>query len=785
MKITLSMKQLISNKQTRREIIVTALIFSVFLILFYGGKLLHLNDFLFTNKGDGLKSYYNVVYHAQHGQNLLEHSGMSYPYGEDLCLEDSMPLLNNALFLLAKVFPGLTAYTVGIINVLIFLCLGIGIFVLFLIIKHFGINGYVAAIASNGILFLSSQNLLLYPAGHLGLVFACFFPLGWYFMLRYFEFQNNLKWSILWAVNVVVWSFMHAYLGLILLLFGFFTHLFFLLSDFSKYIKVHKKTWILAIQFLAPILFFLLFFKILDSHPNRIDMPFLDGSRSTLASVFAPNVSPLKTVLTDLTGYSPSPQYNWIKIGTYPGILTILTILIFFVEVVMCSIRGKFKAAITLLPRAANIYILSAIAVLIYSFALPFRLLPENILNQIPYIKQFSSFGRFAWVFYYIITVMVLLYWHLRLRRWKYANIVLAAIGFTFMLEAVPIHKYLNSSALESHNVFNTSLVRQEEQPLLIQQPQQYQAIVPLPSFYKFCVPIEKNHTYNSIYAAMVSSAHSGLPIFSTYLSRPSVSESLNIYKSLQRYPYQALLPQVIDDGRPLAVVFFNADTSTFDANDRAILNKSKAVKVSQEYSLYSLAISDLLQNTNPAIDPQLLSIPHDTIITQPVGIFVYHQSFDSLRSRVSYTGKGAYQGVKKNWNTIFSISTSQMDTANEYVLSFWYYNRLWDQTFNTTVITEIDPEGATKQWAGFSPLQSNIMDGTWYFCEHRFKIHSTKNTLKLISIGEDKFENWFAIDEVLIRPAMADVNQIRHINDSLYVYKNGLLFTKPLPFNR
>jgi hypothetical protein len=768
---------MIPKKSTlNRELLLTGLIFISYILVFWGSKLYHINDFFFCGQGDGLKTYYNIAYHVKYGNGLMNFDGMTYPYGEHLYLEDSMPLFSNTLFLLAQLFPSISNYTVGIINLLYFILLGISIFLLHLILKHFKINGFASSIASNGIILLSSQNLLLFPAGQISLTFTCFFPMGWFFLIQFIKSEKKLKWSLLWALSTSLWSFVHIYLGLISLMFGAIVLLLYELMGKNKPDSFSQRVVYYLIKFGLPILVIFLFFKIFDRHPNRIDMPFIDFYRSTLSSAFAPNISPIKPILVKIFDFSDDTNYSWTKIGSYPGILSIFTMLLIICEMVIITIKRKFSRFFELTTRIGIIFLLGSTIMLLFSFGIPLRFIPDQYLNHIPIIKQFSALGRFSWAFYYVITVMTLVYWQNRIKSILTKRVVIIFISLTFLLESMPIHYNLSKKSFLQYNAFNSNLLKESERTFVLENPEQYQAIIPLPTFFKYNLPFSKFDTDSSVYAAMVTSVHTGLPIFSTYLSRPSVTESMDIYITLQRFPYKKIIPRIIEDGRPFAVVFYQPDTAVFNVNEKELIKHCVPKQVSHTYSLFSLPISKLQNQPIPVTNFDFLITQNDTTIVEPSESFVYTESFDSLPSKVVYYGNGAFQGVKNSWNNLFRISTNKMDTATNYTLSFWYYNYLWNQSFNTVVIAEFDSLNNNLQWIYFSPLNTSTIHNWWYFIEQEFKVKSKNNFIQLITHGTSKFENWYAIDEVMIRPSNSLVTQVKRKNNNVAVFQNGLV---------
>ena len=63
-------------------------------------------------------------------------------------------------------------------------------------------------------------------------------------------------------------------------------------------------------------------------------------------------------------------------------------------------------------------------------------------------------------------------------------------------------------------------------------------------------------------------------------------------------------------------------------------------------------------------------------------GDFVYYESYDNYISKKTYNGEGAFEMVKNNRNLIYRSKKGTFKKGEEYSLSFWYYNYIYDQTF-------------------------------------------------------------------------------------------------------
>ncbi|MDA3893988.1 MAG: hypothetical protein PF517_20200, partial [Salinivirgaceae bacterium] len=197
-------------------------------------------------------------------------------------------------------------------------------------------------------------------------------------------------------------------------------------------------------------------------------------------------------------------------------------------------------------------------------------------------------------------------------------------------------------------------------------------------------------------------------------------------------------------------------------------------------YSVYSLSVKNLyeiqksINKTTINTIKQTWHRNNSCYIIDSNSFFLY-QNFDSINSHITYKGNGAFFGEKKQYNVVCTFPTNKLDTTEEYILSYWYYNHIWDQTFNTAIIEEWDSLGNSVSYNYYSPLKTKFIDNWWYLSEYSFKPKTKEGLIKIIFKGDEKFENWFAIDELLIRPKKNDIYRFDTIDEKPKCYMNNI----------
>ncbi|MDA3893863.1 MAG: hypothetical protein PF517_19560 [Salinivirgaceae bacterium] len=575
MNITKQIRNNVLEASQNKGFFLTIIICISFLFSFYWVQILNPNTYMFSEVGDGVKTYYNLQWHNKYDTSYLQLNSMNYPFGESLLNEDSLPFINNSLKLVSNIFPSIANYSVGILNSLYFLFLFFGVIFLYLILIKLSVSYYFSALAANAIAFLSSQTLLLNPAGHYALTFVCFFPLGWYLLIRYLEGYNPMKFSILIAVNIFFWSFCHVYLGFALLLFMICFYFFKFIFDNNWYFNKKRTSLHILIQILVPTLAVLLLVKLTDNHPDRIDMPFILSYRATWSNIFLSDISPLQHFYKVFFDLSKIHEVKWGKTGNYIGFSSTIALIILLFFAIKHLLTKNIRSTWKYIDNQQFIFFIASIVVLLYSMAIPIKYLSEKVLNSLPLIKQFSSLGRLAWVFYYVLTILSVSFLYKILHNKKWGKLVLFLIISLYIIESIPYHSRISKSTKMQKNFFvNTHL--DKDQKILSQiSCKQFQAILPLPKFFKYNIPFSTSHNDEIINAAFISSIYSGLPLISVYLSRPSVSEALKTFKLTMPGKYQYENKTIMSDDRNIAIVICNNYMNKLNENELNIVSKS------------------------------------------------------------------------------------------------------------------------------------------------------------------------------------------------------------------
>jgi len=500
---------------------------TLFLFYYFGHFVTSPNSYLLTSHGDGLKSYYVMKYHLEHDDSNLHFEGMNYPYGEHYGFTDGVP----ALTWICKTLPFLKPYAIPLLHWSIFFGYVLCAYFVYLILKHFKVNPWFAAWAAICILFLQPQTARI--TGHLSLSIAFFFPMSWYLLLRYID-EPKTKWIILGIVNILFWFFIHAYAGLMVVLFyaGYFAIRF--LFERSSSIGITAKGFLMTV---LPLVVFFLFMKLTDNIDDRPTDPtgFFEYTAS-YETVFVPNHPPLFHLISQVIKVRHQQWEGWSYIGAATMLILLFALLHFLFR---CIQTRKFKEQTQrFFPQQYFYFLLPAIFILFFSFGYPFHWYPE-LLDYFKPLKQFRGLGRFAWVFFYVSTILAVVLLHQWISKKRDKPVVTYSL-FGFGIILLGLHIIEGAPMQEAHrnfisapNIFEPQHLNAGQKDLIAAaEKADAQAILTLPYFHVGSEIFGKETSEEAMRAAFLMSYFSGKPLFGVMMGRTSFKQSLHYFQS-------------------------------------------------------------------------------------------------------------------------------------------------------------------------------------------------------------------------------------------------------------
>ncbi len=743
-------------------------------MMFYGDVITKPNNYLFSQSGDAIKNYFTYASHIKEN-TLIQSDFMNYPYGESFMYLDCQPLLTITLQWLSGPFPAIQNYTIGIINFLMIFSILLSAIFLYLIFNQLDVNKFLSAAGAFSIAVLSPQ--IFRVTGHLALSYSFFIPLTWYLFIKFTKSRYKLKWSLLILFNNLGWFFIHAYLGMIvssfILLCFLFDYIFFERSRYSKFWQ-----WLyISLQTFLPIIIFWLFITITDKHIGRTGDPFgfLEYT-ATFYSVFLPNHPPLRPFFENI-----SIDQAW-EGWAYIGAGTLFTLLLFLINRVIRLFKKKSFADDSPLLNSQFIVpaLFSSFILLLLSMGYPFKWHMEFLLDWFPVLKSFRGIGRFAWVFYYVITVSSVYFFFLIYESNKKHFIFLliaVVLPLSYIWEGIPYHKEMGSNLNQYPNLFDkTQLPASISTGLQYTDKNKYQAIIPLPYYHIGSENYTKSATDKIYRLSMILSYHSEIPLMSNYSTNTSIPESKNLIQVLSPGFYSKAVLNDIKSDKPFLIIYSNDELSAYE---KAILDKGIKIYSDNDYSLYSVSKDELFRNTSAEeirnfeqiknrlkdVNGFLITVSDSIASIVDTNAVISFNSFEDMPQELSYRGKGSYYGEMKNYNLLTNIELSKLKKDKDYVVSYWMYNEGSDygqDALNSLTFLEVRYPAGNQEWLSITnPARSVVINGSWSLVEMDFKLPDNASSLTVLLKGNDASGKKIYIDDVLIRAKDTDVYKI------------------------
>jgi len=746
------------------------------MLSFYGKVLFHPDKYIFNGTGDALKNYFTYASHIKHDSTYVQFQGMNYPYGEHFLYTDCHPALANALKFVSSEFNFFSNYSIGILNFLMLLSIFLTFIVCYTLLRELGVNNWFSALFCLGITLLSPQIFRL--GGHLALSYSIAIPLSWLILLKSLRKAGNLYYPVLLFLVILLWLFIHAYLGVIIIF-------FLALIVVGKYLfdKTRKKNLyhylILISAVFTPLLIFYLFAHFTDTHTGRTDNPsgFFNYSAEP-DDVFLPNHAPLRPVFDLLTGNSIKQEWEALS---YVGITTsLLFVAIFFLSIVKLF-RRKRAGFLNIFFRSEilNISLAAAFIVLLFAMAFPFKQFPA-LLDFFPAIKQFRATGRFTWPFYFAATTftavaMQEIYQAVTQNKKKILVVSFCVIVGVFnIVEGLPYHLEARNYIKKSENVFKAEyLTASLKTAIYTVKPVDYQAIIALPFYYQGSENFSRPKNEETMRASIIMSYHTGIPIVCANLTRTSVQESKKIIQLVSPDFYIKEIRNDFPNNKPFLIVRTKDKITEYEED---ILRKCKPVYMSNDISIYSLTKEDLFKNNAQTIIDKFTKLKpnlnqREGFYTSDATSYLYFNGFEKSKSDKPFREKGGLQTPKAGKNTLAEFAPNTFLNGTKYTVSVWMYNGSKDALNNWLrfIIEEYDEQKDEWTSTTYFPENSEVINGDWSLVEGTFEIKDPKNRIYIVTKGTESSKGTLYMDELLIRQIGLDVYSMNPNGNKLF----------------
>jgi hypothetical protein len=704
-------------------------------LLFYSAQFAAPGDFLFSLSGDGLKNYFSFLYHEQWGNSWAHFEGMNYPYGELHLFTDGQPSLLLLHQLLESFIPGLSP--ISTMNAAMLWSLPISYFFIYGLLRHFRTTSWIAAIGALALVFLSPQVFRM--NGHYGLAYACAIPMTWFFLLK---MRRNLKflWLSFLFVSILFFFFIHPYLGLILAAFV-------LLESVLNFLMTKNRSLVnsgLEISgALMPLVLFVAFTSALDTHPERTPDPWgIYRYHAKPTTVFFPHHEPLKPVLQKMVPLDRQTWEGWAYIGLGGVIMCLVLLSRWIFRMVR---RREFVLRVHSNPEHLSSAFWAALLLLLFSMAFPIKQGFGFLLEMLPPLKQFRSLGRFAWIFYYVMGIYSVYSLGNLARSLSMERKRLLAASLPIFFTALFIWEgWAHHSEISKAISSPSSSLDQFDFPNL--DPDDYQAVIPLPFFHHGSENFELAGTDASRTLAYLFSLKTGLPIFGGSMARTSVPESKKIIQMLGPTYLPKEIQGDLPDDRPFLLLL---SPDALNEYEQIWVDASRLIEKNKAFEL---------RRVDPQVFfmPMVEGIPLDSDFVQMGAYRMYAKGFylfsdfEELENRNGMFGGASYVEPKKNYGRVIELERDEIVEETEFI--FWLWNGDYSQTQVECFIEAVDADGKTYRLSSASGLRSQNIWGDWSQIRMDCKLEAHHQSVRLVTKGDERSKQNVLIDNLLIK---------------------------------
>jgi hypothetical protein len=648
---------------------------------------------------------------------------------------------------------------------------------LYLLLVKTGLPVFYSVFVSLGIAFLSPQ--IDRFSGHFTLGYVWAIPLLLYLMLLVHTGRHKAIYSLLTGIALFILMTGHVYF---FVFFAFMIIIYWVFIVFSIEKKNYKSyltiAFHLTLQLILPlIVFYLLINQYAEIAPDRPAKPYgFLVYKASPESVFLPvwGIGYGK-FLHEIRNFG---YVQWEGVS-YVGLVSTIGFVIILIGLIKKAGKGYWKSMLQVTNNQfLNIMFWASFIALLYSFGFPFILGLEFLVEYLGPLQQLRSIGRCAWLFYFMINIVVFYnLWHWkRVSYHPYLRVLIMLTGILMLYTDMYLYIKNKQDFLNNRFVTWSDLDNSDPDNDWVNRidPSQYQAIIPLPAYHmgsdNYGIAPRCEMLGNSFLVAMKT----GLPVAAIYMSRASISQSIkNIAMVMEPYRKLDILKD-LPNKKPFLIVAGKCNEYTTDESN--LLHLGVKIDSSVAINLYRLDYECLMKiqdiNSRKVLDEfasNNFSKP-DTMYTSDTAAHVSLVTFND-QDATGYQGN-ALRVSGRSRSLLFDGAIKTGDNKN-YSCSCWFSPINLDLFPKSRIEVEcIDSLGNRYYYKNL--MAGNIIrtvDGSWGLIEINAEIAHSGDRLKIYAsnsvIGRKQA---YLIDELLIRP---DDCNVYVMHDSL-ISKNN-----------
>lgn len=748
-------------------LLITIIVQFILVALIFQDVLIHPNNYFFEAGNEAIKNYLIPAFYIRYDTGV-HFSGMNYPYGElPIFIDCQFPIAWCLQFIEHHFFP-VAQYVPGIFNLMMLLSFLPCAAYIYLILSDFQVRHWFAMISAIGITMLSPQVIRM--EGHFSLSYLFYIPMILYFTTHLLQAERKWKWVVLITVFNLVFGLIHLYYPAIMISFELS---FLLIYGWQNYLQKKtfiKNTLLLLFSSILPFLIIEAFIFFIDPAHDRIKYPW--GFFFAHASFNSTYLPPLNNILN----FAHLSNGYWEGFA-YVGVVGWAASLLILIKLIR-KLIGKSRHFL-IIPQFLRWSLYASFIVFLFSCAFPFKWGMESVLQYLGPLRQFRAVGRFAWVYYYILSItgVYCLHQFTRLFSFKMRS-SLSGVILVMMIAGWSIDIYFNFTTLKNQykpypiakdftesGAIGSILKRENK------KAEDFQAILTLPFFH---VGSEKFWLEGgrSLWHGLKVSFETGLPMVDSYMGRTSLSNTLS---SIQLVADRKIKKEILDDWPSEKPLLLLVTKDNLTPNEKYIVSRSRLLFESDDEALYELPVEtfaapfDSLRNHFFSVRDSFFSVGKNCYTDAP-GSKVYKKKF-SPDTGTAFFSDAPFQDS----GTVKLLAASIDGNPQMYEASVWI--KLFTDTYEIPILvySQQDETGTVvdKQVIDLKTDPDNYKG--WVRASCYFELKKQGNMVNLHVQGK-----YLEADRFLLRPANVNIyDEVK--KDSSFVLNNYFI---PPPYH-
>ena len=739
------------KKVFRNPLLLLSVITISIICIFWGKIIFHPNAYLLSIGGDAYKNYYTPSWFIAN-DNGTHFTGMNYPYGEHVVFTDNQPMISWIANFVDNNLFSISGYTVAIINLLLFISLFFCVFLLYKIIRHYGLPIFYAIAAAILIGLMNPQIDRFW--GHFALGYSMFMPLIWYLLILIKSYNYNIWRLGLLIATIICFGFIHMYYVLLASLFILF-HVIVLLFKKKKTITPFLS---LLCAGLIPLIFITVFMKLTDHVSDRPESPYgFFRYKASFQSVFLPMNGTIKNQVVKIFNLGQSNSEGFAYVGIIGLVFLFILLFIFIKRLIF---KKSFRNSFINLPGDLGVYLAAAVLMLLFSMTLPFSLGLEFLLDIITPLKQFRSPGRFAWGFYFVYTVALSVIIYLLFKKIQKTRPVIAYlfIIIIFGVQVGDTYGYFGTTAkrMQQNNAENPFLHSNTYFSSVIEgttyKHEDFDAILFLPSFFQGSEKLYIDRTGSSFTHAMQISYQTGLPLVNQMMSRTSYSQTLNNVQIVSNPNIPNNSKSGVFTAKHLLLVSVD---KPLKSGEKYLVDNATLFATKERFSFYDLNL-EILDKKGEAYASAEMNAIKDSLkefeysggkyFSQDLLNIFYRNSFEEKSTAEPFLGGGSFLSDGKKL-LMAEIPVNIEDTIWIEV-SFWAKSTTKTMAYPYIEIDFLNDYGEIIKIGSVAPTLTTDVLRSWVRAAEDFELPPSIKKIR-ITCSDDSEVNF---DELLVR---------------------------------